>query len=65
MGELSRENFSAKVATAPRAAQGFFETVIEHFNKRSDIHVRKIEKHSAKYGQLLSYLKEIKVLSQR
>ena len=33
MGELSRENFYAKIATAPRAVQGFFETVIEHFNK--------------------------------
>jgi hypothetical protein len=38
MGELSRENFYAKIATAPRAVQGFFETVIEHFNKRNDIH---------------------------
>jgi hypothetical protein len=35
MGELSRENFYAKIATAPRAVQGFFETVIEHFNKRN------------------------------
>ena len=38
MGELSRENFYAKIVTAPRAVQGFFETVIEHFNKRNDIH---------------------------
>lgn len=38
MGELSPENFYAKIATAPRAVQGFFETVIEHFNKRNDIH---------------------------
>ena len=38
MGELSRENFYAKIATSPRAVQGFFETVIEHFNKRNDIH---------------------------
>jgi hypothetical protein len=38
MGELSRENFYAKIATAPRAVQGFFETVIEHFNTRNDIH---------------------------
>ena len=38
MGELSRENFYAKTATAPRAVQGFFETVIEHFKKRNDIH---------------------------
>jgi hypothetical protein len=38
MGELSRENFYTKIATAPRAVQGFFETVIEHFNKRNDIH---------------------------
>ena len=37
MGELSRENFYAKTATAPRAVQGFFETVIEHFKKRNDI----------------------------
>ena len=37
MGELSRENFYAKIATAPRAVQGFFETVIEHFKKRNDI----------------------------
>ena len=37
MGELSRENFYAKTATAPRAVQGFFETVFEHFNKRNDI----------------------------
>jgi hypothetical protein len=38
MGGLSRENFYAKIATAPRAVQGFFETVIEHFNTRNDIH---------------------------
>lgn len=38
MGELSRENFYAKIATAQRAVQGFFETVIEHFKQRNDIH---------------------------
>lgn len=38
MAELSRENFYAKTAIAPRAIQGFFETVIEHFNTRNDIH---------------------------
>ena len=37
MGEFSRENFDAKTATAPRAVQGLFETVIEHFKKRNDI----------------------------
>ena len=59
MSELSRENFYAKIATAPRAVQRFFETVIEHLNKRNDIHVQQIERHSAKYGELLSYLKEM------
>ena len=56
MGELSRENFYAKIATAPRAVQGFFETVIEHFNKRNDIYVQQIERHNLKYGELLNFL---------
>jgi hypothetical protein len=43
MGELSRENFCAKIATAPRAVQGFLEAVIEHFNKRNDIHAHHTE----------------------
>ena len=59
MGELSRENFYAKIVTAPRAVQGFFETVIEHFNKRNATHVQQIERHSANYGESLSYLKEM------
>jgi hypothetical protein len=39
MGEISRENFEARLANAPLAAQGFFESVIEHFDKRNSVKV--------------------------
>ncbi|MDA9274474.1 hypothetical protein N9Q06_00375 [bacterium] len=39
MGEIPRQNFEAKLANAPLAAQGFFESVIEHFDKRNSVKV--------------------------
>lgn len=39
MGELSRENFEARIDKAPLAARGFFESVIEHFDKRNSVKV--------------------------
>jgi hypothetical protein len=39
MGEIPRQNFEARLANAPLAAQGFFESVIEHFDKRNSVKV--------------------------
>jgi len=58
-GRTKPKKLYAKIATAPRAIQDVFETVIEHFNKRNASHVQQIERHSANYGESLSYLKEM------
>ena len=39
MGEIPRENFEVRLANAPLAARGFFESVIEHFDKRNSVKV--------------------------
>jgi|GEM_PF-843776 len=39
MSEISRENFEARLANAPLAARGFFESVIEHFDRRNSVKV--------------------------
>ena len=39
MGELPREKFEARIDKAPLAARGFFESVIEHFDKRNSVKV--------------------------
>ena len=39
MGGIPRENFEARLANAPLAARGFFESVIEHFDKRNSVKV--------------------------
>lgn len=33
MTEISRDNFYAKLETAPYAVRGFFETIIQHFQR--------------------------------
>src|SRR6056297_1390019 len=35
MAEIPRDNFEARVEAAPLAARGFFESIIEHFDKRN------------------------------
>lgn len=37
MTEISRENFYAKLDTAPHAVLGFFETIIQHFERKNDV----------------------------
>ena len=39
MGEIPRDNFEARLVDAPLAARGFFESVIEHFDKRNSVKV--------------------------
>ena len=39
MAEIPRENFEARVDVAPLAARGFFESIIEHFDKRNSVKV--------------------------
>jgi hypothetical protein len=39
MDEIPRETFEARLANAPLAARGFFESVIEHFDKRNSVKV--------------------------
>ena len=39
MGEIPRENFEARIENAPLAARGFFESVMEHFDKRNSVKV--------------------------
>ena len=37
MAEISRENFYARLDTAPHAVRGFFETIIQHFERKNDV----------------------------
>lgn len=37
MTEISRDNFYAKLDTAPHAVRGFFETIIQHFERKNDV----------------------------
>jgi hypothetical protein len=37
MTEISRDNFYAKLETAPYAVLGFFETIIQHFELKNDV----------------------------
>ena len=37
MAEISRENFYARPDTAPHAVRGFFETIIQHFERKNDV----------------------------
>jgi hypothetical protein len=39
MGEIPRANFEARIEKAPLAARGFFESIIEHFDKRNSVKV--------------------------
>jgi len=39
LGEIPRDNFEARLVDAPLAARGFFESVIEHFDKRNSVKV--------------------------
>jgi hypothetical protein len=39
MAEIPRDNFEARLDKAPLAARGFFESVIEHFEKRNSVKV--------------------------
>ena len=39
MGEIPKDNFEARLVDAPLAARGFFESVIEHFDKRNSVKV--------------------------
>ena len=39
MGEIPRDNFEARLVNAPLAARGFFESVIEQFDKRNSVKV--------------------------
>jgi hypothetical protein len=45
MSEISRENFEARLVGTPLAAQGFFESVIEHFDKRNSVKVHFTDTH--------------------
>jgi hypothetical protein len=36
---IPRENFEARIDKAPLAARGFFESVVEHFDKRNSVKV--------------------------
>ena len=40
MAEISRENFYARLDTAPHAVRGFFETIVQHFERKNDVLVR-------------------------
>jgi hypothetical protein len=37
MAEISRENFYARLDTAPHAVRGFFETIIQHVERKNDV----------------------------
>lgn len=37
MNEIPRANFEARIDKAPLAARGFFESVVEHFDKRNSV----------------------------
>ena len=37
MTDISRDNFYAKLDTAPHAVRGFFETIIQHFERKNDV----------------------------
>ena len=37
MAEISRENFYAKLDTAPHAVRGFFESIVQHFERKNDV----------------------------
>lgn len=37
MAEISRENFYARLDTAPHAVRGFFETIVQHFERKNDV----------------------------
>lgn len=39
MSEIPRANFEARIEKAPLAARGFFESIIEHFEKRNSVKV--------------------------
>jgi len=39
MTEIPRENFEARLHAAPLAARGFFENIIEHFDKHKSVKV--------------------------
>lgn len=45
MGEIPRDNFEARLVGAPLAAQGFFESVIEHFDRRNSVKVHFTDTH--------------------
>ena len=45
MGEIPRENFEARIENAPLAARGFFESVMEHFDKRNSVKVHFTDTH--------------------
>lgn len=45
MTEISRENFYAKLDTAPHAVLGFFETIIQHFERKNDVLVHHTDKN--------------------
>ena len=37
MAEIPRENFYAKLDTAPHALRGFFETITHQFERKNDV----------------------------
>lgn len=45
MTEISRENFYAKLEAAPYAVQGFFETIIQHFQRDNMVEPHHTDTH--------------------
>jgi hypothetical protein len=59
--EISRDNFYAKLETAPYAVRGFFETIIQHFERKNDVLVN----HTDTNGGDLRLAIPAEVLMQR
>ena len=45
MTEISRDNFYAKLETAPYAVRGFFETIIQHFQRDNMVEPHHTDTH--------------------
>lgn len=46
MTEISRDNFYERLETAPYAVRGFFETIMQHFERKNDVRVHHTDTNS-------------------